>query len=67
MRAEDRQTILDMIQKMKEVAADPAIRAMSDDLATIVMMAADPELDMAEHPPVILNQGGRVYRAYPIV
>jgi hypothetical protein len=67
MREEDRNTILAMIDKMKAVALDPAaVERASTDLATAFMMASDPELEMAENRPVILTQGQRVYRAYPI-
>lgn len=57
--------IFSLIDKMK-VAASADREAISADLKTLVMMASDPELDWYEQPPVILTQGQRVYRAYPI-
>ena len=65
MRAEDRDSIIAMIDRLKGIAASDMERATAD-LKTVVMMAADPELEWAEHPPVILTQGARTYRAFPI-
>lgn len=67
MRDQDRQAILDMIQKLKAKANEPeAVVRCCADLATVVLMASEPELEWAEQPPVILTQGARTYRAYPI-
>ena len=65
MRAEDRDAILAMIDRMKGLAASELERATAD-LKTVVMMASEPELDWFEHPPVILTHCGRTYRAQPI-
>lgn len=65
MRAEDRDSIIALIDKMKGLSACEMERATAD-LKTVVMMAADPELEWAETPPVILQQGGRTYRAIQI-
>ena len=62
MRAEDRDSILAMIDKMKAMAGAELERA-SADLKTVVMMAADPEMEWLDRQPVILTQGGRTYRA----
>ena len=66
MQDADRQAIFDMIDKMKAATTAEQREAASVDLKTMVLMAADPELDWAEHPPVILTQGARTYRAYPL-
>ena len=66
MRDEDQQAILDLIEKMRMIAACPEGDRASADLATVVKMACEPELEWADHPPVILTQGGCAYRAYPI-
>lgn len=65
MRAEDRDSILALIDKMKGLVGSDMERATAD-LKTVVMMAADPELEWVDHPPVILQQGGRTYRAVQI-
>lgn len=62
MRAEDRDSILALIDKMKGLS-DTEMERASADLKTVVMMASDPELEWADHHPVILMQGGRTYRA----
>lgn len=66
MREEDRAAIFTMIDKMKNLATQQERDEASSDLKTVVMMASDPELEWAERPPVILTQGARTYRAYPI-
>ena len=67
MQDADRKAIFDLIDKMKVAATVEQREATSDDLKTLVLMASDPELDWSEHPPVILTQGARTYRAYPIL
>jgi hypothetical protein len=67
MREEDRTTIFAMIDRMKSLSTQRERDEASADLKTVVMMASDPELNWAEHPPVILTQGARTYRAYPIL
>ena len=66
MQDADRKAIFDLIDKMKVAATVEQREAASVDLKTLVLIASDPELDWAEHPPVILTQGARTYRAYPI-
>lgn len=65
MRAEDRDSILAMIDRMKGLTAEQMERATAD-LKTVVMMASEPELEWFEKPQVILQQGGRTYRAQQI-
>ena len=73
MRAEDIDSILAMIEKMRDMiekrrlaaSADDLDRMsadldrMSADLATLVMMAAEPEI--TEPPPRIVQQDGKTY------
>lgn len=66
MQEADRKAIFDLIDKMKAAVTIEDRERESADLKTLVLMASDPELDWAEHPPVILTQGARTYRAYPI-
>lgn len=66
MREEDRATVFAMIDKMKNLATQQERDEASSDIKTVVMMASEPEMAWAEHPPVILTQGARTYRAYPI-
>lgn len=67
MQDADRQAIFDLIDKMKAAVTSEQREAASVDLKTLVQLASEPELDWAEHPPVILTQGARTYRAYPII
>ena len=67
MREEDRQSIFDMIDKMKDATTVEERIRCSADLKTLMLIATDPELEMAENRPVILTQGARTYRAYPIM
>lgn len=67
MLAEDRDTILALIDKMKLAASAEERERASADLKTVVMMAAEPEMEWAERNPVILTQGGRTYRAVELV
>ena len=60
MRAEDRDSILAMIDKMKGLTAAEMERATAD-LKTVVMMAADPEMQWVEPPPRIVQQDGKTY------
>lgn len=62
MRAEDRDSILALIDKMKALAGAELERATAD-LKTVVMMAAEPEMEWVDQHPVILSHGGRTYRA----
>ncbi len=66
MLAEDRDTILNMIDRMKTLAGADLERA-SADLKTAVMMAAEPEMEWVDRNPVIISQGGRTYRAVELV
>lgn len=66
MNDDDKKSILALIEKMRTAATAQDRDRLSADLATSVMMASEPELEWAEHPPVILMQGARTYRAYPI-
>ena len=66
MREEDRDYILALIEKMRLAKSADALDVISADLKTIVMMAADPELEWAGRPPIILTQGGRTFRAQEI-
>ena len=67
MREEDRATIFAMIDRMKSLTTQEARDEASADLKTVVMMASEPEMEWLDHPPVILMQGQRAYRAYPIL
>ncbi len=67
MREEDRATIFAMIDKMKSLATQQERDEASADLKTVVLLASEPELNWLDHPPVILMQGQRTYRAYPIL
>lgn len=62
MLAEDRDLVLGLIDKLLTVSAADLPRATAD-LKTVVMMAAEPEMEWADRNPVILTQGGRTYRA----
>lgn len=66
MQAKDRDAIFQLIDRMKAASMSER-EAASADLKTLIMMATDPELSWAEQPPVILTQGARTYRAYPIL
>lgn len=66
MRDEDQKAIVALIEKMRLAAASPECDRISTDIITCIQMASDPELEWADHPPVILTQGGCAYRAYPI-
>ena len=67
MQEADRKAIHDVIQKPKAAATAEERDRVSADLETIVMMACEPEMQWADQPPVILTQGARTYRAYPII
>lgn len=67
MSPEDRDSILALIDRMAQIASPDARERATADLKTLVMLAADPELDWLEKPPTIINQGGVAYRAYPIL
>jgi hypothetical protein len=66
MTPEDRDAILGLIEKMRLSTSADDLDRTSADLATLVMLAADPEMEWAAQNPVILQQGGRVYRAVQI-
>ena len=61
MRDEDRDAILGLIEKMRLSASADELDKRSADLATLVMMAADPEADWTEPPPRIVQQDGKTY------
>lgn len=67
MTQEDRDSILSLIDQMAKIVSVSDRQRATADLKTVVMMAADPELDWVGKPPTIINQGGVAYRAYPIL
>lgn len=67
MREEDQKSIFAMIDRMKSASTDQQRERASADLKTAILMASDPEMEWAANPPVILTQGARTYRAWPIM
>ena len=63
MAPEDQRAVHDLIQKLKDASAEERDR-VSADLETLVMMVAEPEIQW--QAPLILRQGNKSYRAYPI-
>lgn len=63
MTPEDQRTVYSLIDKLKSASVEERER-VSADLKTAVMLASDPEVSWVE--PVIISQGGRFYRAFPI-
>ena len=56
--------IHDLIQKLKTAVTSEDRERLSVDLETATMLACDAE--MIWRDPVIITQGARTYRAYPI-
>ncbi len=63
MSPDDQRTVFGLIDKLKDAAGEERERA-SDDLKTLVMMVAEPEIQY--QAPMLIQVAGRTCRAYPI-
>lgn len=64
MAPDAQHAVHDLIQKMKLAATLPERERLSDDLETLVMMVAEPEVKY--QAPMLATVHGKVCRCYPL-
>ena len=62
----DKQLIYSLVQKLKDAVPALERERIGADLETAIAFNPDAEMQWGDNPPIIITQGQRAYRAYPI-